>query len=231
MNNNNMNNCLNDLIDQIINEEYSCVSRRGFQFFCDEYENINKLNGDIVECGVWRGGMVLFLTKMFRDKNIWAVDSYKGCQDPFTAKYFYPNEGHVFEYCKYHKEQLNDINFVKSVFDKFNELNNPRVNFLEGYVVDTLNPKVCPINNIAVLRIDVDAYSATMEVLDYLYPKVIDGGYIIFDDANIGSAREAVIDYFKKENIELWTSNNTQPLSFSNGLAGEGCVYVKNKYK
>ena len=119
---------------------------------------------------------------------------------------------------------------VKELFNTFGEGANPNVNYLKGYVKDTLEPKTCPIDKIALLRIDVDAYSATKEVLEFLYPKVVSGGMIIFDDANIGSARVAIEEFYEKESITIShvaeypdTCNNY----IVSGLGGESCYIFK----
>ena len=53
------------LADQLILEEYSMVEKPLFSSIYYEKDKINILEGDIVECGVYKGGMSLFLTKLF----------------------------------------------------------------------------------------------------------------------------------------------------------------------
>ncbi len=55
-----------------------------------------------------------------------------------------------------------------------------RVKFLEGWFSDTLPG--APIAQLAILRLDGDLYSSTMDALTSLYPKVSKGGYVIVDD-------------------------------------------------
>jgi len=68
---------------------------------------------------------------------------------------------------------------VKAHFDLFGLLDG-QVEFLPGWFSDTL-PRA-PIERIAVLRLDGDLYSSTMEALTNLYDKVSPGGFIIIDD-------------------------------------------------
>ena len=54
------------------------------------------------------------------------------------------------------------------------------------------------------LHLDSDDYNSTMDVLVNLYPKIVDGGYIILDDWGIGELcgeRQAIIDYRQSHNI------------------------------
>lgn len=224
-----MNDFFTDLVDEILSNRYSMVSKFGFTSIYDEKSRIDDLEGDIVECGVWRGGMSVFLSKLFSDKKIWVVDSFTGFEDIKDSRY--PTE----LWDKYKIKEPHTIDYkigipvseVKSVFEKYNELDTKRINFIEGYVKDVLKPDVCPIEKIALLRIDVDAYSATMDVLDYLYPKVVSGGMIIFDDGNVDSSRMAIEDYFRREKIELITYV-PQNKNMCIGSAGE-CHYMIKK--
>ena len=69
-----------------------------------------------------------------------------------------------------------------------------QVKFLKGWFCDTL--PTAPIERIALLRMDGDLYSSTMDALKYLYPKVSPGGYVIVDDYNSWAAcRQAVNEY------------------------------------
>jgi hypothetical protein len=140
--------------------------------------------------------MSIFLSKLFSNKKIWVCDSYEGCQDPKEGLYFYPNETHS-------KGQYScGLEDVKNNFIKYGDYDKDKVLFLKGYVKDTLNPNVCDIKNISLLRIDVDSYSATLEVLDFLYDKVVEGGYIIFDDTCLNETHEAIKTFINKRNIK-----------------------------
>ena len=71
---------------------------------------------------------------------------------------------------------------LKEVQDNFKRfgLEGERIKYLKGFVNETL--PTSGIEKISLLRVDVDAYSATLDVLNNLYSKVQPGGYIIFDD-------------------------------------------------
>ena len=185
-----------ELSDKIINDQITMVSKERFDMIINHYDNIKNLPGDIVECGAWAGGMSIFLSKLFNLKNIWVSDSYEGFQDPNDGTYLYPAERHTAGGYSYSLEN------TKNNFIKYDALDETRVFFLKGFVKDTLDPKNCPIQTISLLRVDVDAYSATLEVLDALYDKVVQGGYIIFDDTCLYETHDAIKTFFKKINRE-----------------------------
>jgi hypothetical protein len=218
------------LADQLISEEYSMVAKPCFSSIYYEKDKIDILEGDIVECGVYKGGMSLFLTKLFPNKKVWLVDSYEaGFQDINSAPYKTDkiDDPHKKGYPIRNGQTGISLEQVKEFFNNFGEGINPNVNYLKGFVKDVLEPSVCNIDKISLLRVDVDAYSATREVLEFLYPKVVSGGMIIFDDGDIDSARLAIGEFFQKENITLNTCPATHPGELRTGINSAGCYFFK----
>ena len=71
---------------------------------------------------------------------------------------------------------------VKENFARFVFFLGENVKFLKGWFSDTLAG--APIKKIAVLRLDGDYYSSTMDLLNGLYDRVSPMGYVIVDDFN-----------------------------------------------
>jgi len=195
-----------------------------FNTILRNFDNINKLEGDIIECGCWKGGMSIFLGKLFEEKNIWVLDSFEGFQPLDHATYQYHDEPH-------HPGYNNSIkaNYLEVINNlKHYGLEPPRVQILKGFVKDTL-PSVTT-DKIALLRIDVDAYSATREILDHLYPKVVKGGYIIFDDSCLIQTVDAFCDYFEEKNINFDLLDPREDYIISNKRLSNhpcGCYIIK----
>ena len=78
---------IKDLINKITEEKYSMVNKELFNTVLRNYESINKIQGDIIECGVWRGGFSVFLSHLFNDRKIWVCDSFEGFQSLDDANY------------------------------------------------------------------------------------------------------------------------------------------------
>lgn len=190
------------LIDAIIADDITMVTRERFLSILRHSDKIKTIPGDIVECGVWRGGMAIFLAKLFANKTLWACDSFEGCQDPSLGRYYYSLETHTLGmYASPLQEVIH--NFVKYDITS--------ASFLKGWVRDTLRPDVCPIDKIALLRVDVDSYSATLETLEYLYDKVSSGGMIVFDDASLPESFSAIKDFFYNREIPtLYNPHNDE---------------------
>ena len=67
------------------------------------------------------------------------------------------------------------------------------------------SPTPCPtapISQLAVLRLDGDMYSSTIQALDALYPKLSPGGFCIIDDFALPGCAAAVHDYRAANSID-----------------------------
>jgi len=89
---------------------------------------------------------------------------------------------------------------VEANFDKFDL--NYNVRFVEGNFSNSLGS----VEDLAVLRLDGDMYSSTIDSLNALWPKLSLGGFAIVDDYQIvPECRQAVVDYFGLAQPELNT--------------------------
>ena len=212
---------------ELIKTGVTMVLPHCFETIINHEQTISKLKGDIIECGVWRGGFSIFLADTFKKKTIWVADSYEGFQPLATANFEYNGERHQPSY-----DTAISLEEVKSNFEKFGiDLN--RINFLKGFVKDTL--PTSGIKDISLLRVDVDAYSATLEVLEELYDKVVPGGFVIFDDACLYETVDAIKTFFKQRNISPYlihpVTDEQLPLDLDSPSADSvyptGCYIIK----
>lgn len=167
--------------------------------WCIEQAVENKIEGDIIETGVWRGGACILATAVVQalgsDKKVYVSDSFEGLPKP-EAKYSADDNDphHTLEHLKI------SLDTVKNNFDRYGFLND-NVVFIKGFFKDSLQ-KV-PFKKLSVLRMDGDMYSSTWEVLTLLYDKLSIGGYLIVDDYNaLPACKKAVTDFREKMNIE-----------------------------
>ena len=189
-----------ELAVDLIQNHVSMVLPHEFDMVLNHKDKINKIKGEIVECGVWRGGFSIFLSHLFPDRKIWVCDSFQGFQPLNTARYEFSGERHTPAYKHTHVGPIGiGLEEVQSHFATYGLGNDSRINYLPGFVKDSLPNS--EIGDIALLRIDVDAYSATLEVLEELYDKVQPGGYIVFDDSCLYEALDAIKHFFKEKNI------------------------------
>ena len=175
------------------------------------YINKKKLIGDIVECGIWRGGN-LFLAKKIQDKypnelkrKLYGFDTFEGMPKPSFHDGVKINE--VFQNFKdrnlpWTKASLDDVKNSTNFF--FNDVDD--FNFIKGMVEDTLMNKKNLPNKISLLRLDTDLYESTKIELNILYPLLVEKGVLIIDDyGDFPGCRKAVDEYFLDKNV-LMTS-------------------------
>ncbi|MCU1686731.1 MAG: macrocin-O-methyltransferase [Amycolatopsis sp.] len=147
--------------------------------------------GDLVETGVWRGGVCILmraLLKVYREpsRRVWVADSFRGMPESNAAG---DSELALHEF--------NDILAVsqEQVEENFRRygLLDEQVVFLNGWFADTLPS--APIDRIALLRMDADLRSSTTDILNSLYDKVSPGGIIVVDDYSLPMCSEAVREF------------------------------------
>lgn len=145
----------------------------------DSLQAVSSLEGDIVECGCFKGGsailMGLWLKENNVDKEIHVFDSFEGLPEPDSTK----DKG-------FKKGQFSSQ--YDRVVDRFktNQLDN--VHFYKGWFSHTIHqfPKD---KSISLCHIDCDLYTSTQDCLP-LYNKIVKGGHLIFDDFNDGGGGE-----------------------------------------
>jgi hypothetical protein len=161
--------------------------------FCIEQVIKNKIEGDLIETGVWRGGAVIFMQAVLSvygetNRKVFVADSFAGLPKPDENQYPADkgDQHHIEEFLAVSEDE------VKINFQKYNLLNENIV-FLKGWFKDTLPD--APINRLAVLRIDGDMYESTMDALSCLYKKLSPGGFCIIDDYSLLGCKQATEDY------------------------------------
>ncbi len=156
-----------------------------------------KIPGDVVETGVWRGGSMILAAALLdlhgdTERSIWCADSFEGMPVPTVESEAFSGT-----------EDFSDVDYlavslaqVQDNFRRFGVLSD-RVKFLKGWFSDTL--PTAPIEKIALLRLDGDLYESTMDALVPLYPKVSKGGFVIVDDYNSWAGCKKAIDEYRTE--------------------------------
>jgi O-methyltransferase len=151
--------------------------------------------GDLIECGVWRGGAAILMRAVLAalgdlERLVWVADSFRGLPRPDAAR-------HPADAGDRHWTQTPlavSLDEVRENFRRYGLLDE-RVRFLPGWFEDTLPS--APIERLSVLRVDADMYGSTIVALDALYPKLSAGGYVIVDDYGAVPACRIAVDEFR----------------------------------
>jgi len=167
----------------------------------------NKIEGDLVECGVWKGGssmlMALMLKKYgIRDKKIYLYDTFEGMSEPSSIDKTIKGVSASTLLDKEKKEKENFVlchSPIEEVKNTLFSTGYPQENliFVKGKVEDTLLEHVP--GRISVLRLDTDWYESTKIELQILYPLLSEKGVLIIDDfGHWEGAKKAVMEYFSQ---------------------------------
>ena len=176
-----------------------------------EYVTRRELPGEVVECGVWRGGSMMAAALAlvhFKDtaRSIYLFDTYEGMTSPTqTDKRVgldllasamlagVPRSHHLW-----------GISSIEEVKANLRSTGYPaeKLHFIKGPVERTI-PDHAP-DQICLLRLDTDWYDSTRHELVHLYPRVRAGGVLILDDYGWWEGqRKATDEYIREGNLAL----------------------------
>jgi O-methyltransferase len=161
------------------------------------------IEGDVVECGVWRGGSSMLAALTLdslgdRERSLWLYDTFEGMPPPSEvdrtihgqdAAALLERPGAAGE----HTRAAAGLDEVKANLAATGYPSD-RLHFVEGMVEDTI-PAVAP-DQISVLRLDTDWYESTRHELEHLWPRLSPGGVLIVDDYGHWQGARRAVDEF-----------------------------------
>lgn len=85
------------------------------------------------------------------------------------------------------------------------------LHYYKGWFQETIPNAVGDIREIAILRLDGDWYASTKVCLNFLYDKVVPGGFVIIDDyGTYEGCRKAVDEFREKQGIQNFLNHVNQ---------------------
>jgi hypothetical protein len=172
------------------------------------YLTKNKIVGDFVECGVWRGGsmmaaMLALLQRGDTSRHFYLYDTYEGMTPPTDKDITHDGNRATDLLAATEKKEGPNYWCIASLEDVQKNIFSTgypkdKIHFIKGRVEDTL-PAKSP-GKIALLRLDTDWYDSTHHELVHLYPLLCANGALVLDDyGHWQGARRAVDEYFAKQ--------------------------------
>jgi O-methyltransferase/8-demethyl-8-(2,3-dimethoxy-alpha-L-rhamnosyl)tetracenomycin-C 4'-O-methyltransferase len=161
-----------DLVEQAV----LAVERRG-------------VPGDLLEAGVWRGGVIALMRALLDEhgiaaRRVHAADSFAGIPKNTRAT------GDPVD--DWPDRWIASLEEVQGIIRRFGLLDQ-RIVFSVGFFEETF-PRLTD-ERFAVIRLDSDSYDSVETSLEYLYPRVSQGGIVIIDDWHLPGCRMAVEQY------------------------------------
>jgi O-methyltransferase len=152
----------------------------------------HNIPGDIVECGVWRGGTMQAIARALVEcgdtsRNLYLFDTFEGmpaAQDKDST--------------------VAAIATLDDVQTGFATVPYPaeKVHLVKGKVEDTVPAKVP--ETISILRLDADWYESTAYELQHMWERLSSGGVLVLDDyGRSKAARQATDEFLERTGARL----------------------------
>lgn len=168
-----------------LRKKYEQYTMTGHKFtenvmLCDFFSK--RVDGDVVECGTWKGGMACAMMAITRgSRQYHFFDSFEGLPDPvgkdgdFAFEYKQKtNKEYGHDNCRADYQEFCDLVFSQNVPSE-------SIHVYRGWFSDTI--RTFPHERrIAVLRLDGDFYESTLDCLNGLWDRVAKDGIVIVDD-------------------------------------------------
>jgi O-methyltransferase len=159
---------------------------------CVESVVEEKIDGDLIEAGSWRGGASILARATLdvlgdENRTVYVADSFKGfpvSPDPRSDRVGLS----AIDFLAVPQEEVR-ANFARFGCER-------GVTFVPGFFEDTL-PSVSD-RTWSILRLDADTYDATWFALEQLYPRLSVGGYVIIDDYGVMPECRQAADEFRE---------------------------------
>ena len=147
------------------------------------------LDGAWFECGVYRGGTAMLLATVIQgsgyDIPLHLFDTFQGMPevDPKVDRH--------------RKGDFHDTDVVE-VMRRLYDIDSKSVIFHQGFIPDTFEGLALP-NGIALAHVDVDIFKSVWDCCEFIYPRLVPGGFLLFDDYRFPKcpgAKKAVDEFF-----------------------------------
>lgn len=178
-----------DYMDLFIDQRIAFI--RGYANWINE----NKIEGNVAECGVFRGDSAKFLNRYFKDRKLYLCDTFES---------FDINDLEI-------EKAANNARFLESGFADQSCFSDTTLEFVmskmtrpenvvikKGYFPDSMvgtEDKFCFVN------LDMDLYIPMLEGLRYFWDKMVPGGCILLHDyfSDIFTGVKQAVDDFERE--------------------------------
>lgn len=163
---------------------------------------VSLLRGDVAEAGVYTGGLLAFLARMLPEKMVYGFDSWEGLPEPTPE-----DERALVKASGVVEKGRLKVDMPIRIPKLY-----PNVTLYKGWFKDTLN-KVAD-RTFCLVHVDCDFYSGAKQCIDFFYPRMVDGGFMIFDDyCSVHKGIIKAVDEFfgDRDGFEWWVTEPDIP--------------------
>ena len=195
---------------------WTMVNREGLNALIQAtaYVSHHGIEGDIVECGVWRGGSMQAVARTLlaqgdQERHLYLFDTFEGMPPPseFDVRHDGSSARDLLAQDESRRSHVWAVAGLEDVRKGMETIGYPaeRIHYVKGRVEET-TPALAP-SRIAILRLDTDWYESTRHELEHLYPRLVSGGVLLIDDyGHWAGSRKAVDEWLEEHNERLLLS-------------------------
>lgn len=137
-----------------------------------------RVDGDFAECGCYQGASAYFMARHILQKSLskrlCLFDSFQGISDPGSMDGHYWSGGDL----SASEEELRHT--LESLGEEL-----PFLEIYSGWIPERFEE--IAERKFSFVHIDVDLYAPTRDSLNFFYPRMSQGGVVLFDDYGLGS--------------------------------------------
>lgn len=168
--------------------------------FLTSLDRVAHLDGDVIECGVLWGRSVIPIARRLRalgrpEKRVFALDSFAGFREGSVSSSDVGSDRAI-EMVRGRFRQSASIVPRLRLLSARMQLN---VQVVPGYFEETL-PAIIEDRSFCFVHLDCDLLSSYRTCLELLYPRVVPGGIILFDEYDTPAwpgATRAIDEFFR----------------------------------
>lgn len=228
-------------LDALIKKN-TMLNAKKLSYIADRVDYIikNKVQGDIVECGVWMGGCTAFIAKLLLKNNdirtVRLFDSFDDPHEPLPVDGallinklggIKRAQGRIQPIKGYYKKVTKGVGpgNPKKVYDLLTahvQYPKDKVKIYKGWFQNTLPKYAQRVEKISFLILDCNLYVPTKLCLEFFYDRLSNGGVLFVDDySTLDGCTKAVNDFL--------AANSTVINNDIKNIPGCLCIVKKGK--
>jgi glycosyltransferase involved in cell wall biosynthesis len=184
---------------------YTMTSPQRVAALCDAVRYIcaHGIRGDIVECGVWRGGSMLAAARTLLEcgddeRTLWLYDTFSGMTPPDDVDRRLDDRARAADLLAGSTRGADiwavaDLEEVKRTMSLC-AYPEDKIRYVAGPIERTL-PETSP-REVALLHLDTDWYASTRHELVHLFPRLSASGVLIVDDYGYWEGQRKAVDEY-----------------------------------
>lgn len=183
----------------VTNTAPSQKRRERFRNLVREFEKVSKLEGEIAECGMYKGlsayiicSTIKRLIPIYDGASFYGFDSFEGLSQPQAEDLKVNDAASQFQKGNFSAS----LDLVSKNLAEFSD-----ATLFKGWIPSRFSE--VKSKNFKFIHIDVDLYQPTLDSLEFFYPRLVAGGTIVCDDYNWSGQEQAVKEYCSDQGIEF----------------------------